>query len=107
MAAANRQNKTTAIGLMFQDQPALDEERPASMLGTRTAAAGSQSGTGPGDIRYEYDAVSPWNGFLDYMTAEKMNTENMSIFLAQVSEAHRDEFIIMVLDALHPIKAKN
>jgi len=40
------------------------------------------------------------------MTAEKMNTENMSLFLAQVSEAHRDEFIIMVLDGASSHKSK-
>ena len=58
------------------------------------------------EFRYEYAAVSPWDGCLDYMTAEKMNTENMSIFLAQVSEAHRDEFIIMVLDGASSHKGK-
>ena len=43
---------------------------------------------------YEYAAVSPWDGCLDFMTAEKMNTENMSRFLSQVSKAHKDEFIV-------------
>jgi hypothetical protein len=33
------------------------------------------------EFRYEYTAVSPWDGCLDFMTAEKMNTENMSHFL--------------------------
>ena len=32
------------------------------------------------------------------MTAEKMNTETMSRFLAQVSEAHKEDFIVMVLN---------
>ena len=32
------------------------------------------------------------------MTAEKMNTENMSRFLDQVSKAHPDQFIVMVVD---------
>jgi transposase len=58
------------------------------------------------EFRYEYAAVSPWDGCLDYMTAEKMNTENMSLFLAQVSAAHRDEFIIMVLDGASSHKSK-
>jgi transposase len=59
------------------------------------------------EIRYEYAAVSPWDGCLDYMTAEKINTENMSIFLAQISEAHHDEFIIMVLDGASSHKSKD
>ena len=50
------------------------------------------------EFRYGYAAVSPWDGCLDFMTAEKMNTENMSRFLGQVSAAHKDEFIVMVLD---------
>jgi len=32
------------------------------------------------------------------MTSEKMNTENMSRFLKQVSERHDQDFIVMVLD---------
>ena len=58
------------------------------------------------EFRYEYAAVSPWDGGLDFMTAEKMNTENMSRFLNQVSETHKDEFIIMVLDGASSHKSK-
>jgi len=50
------------------------------------------------EFRYEYAAVSPWDGDLDYMTAEKMDTEHMGEFLKQVSQAHQQEFIVMVLD---------
>jgi len=32
------------------------------------------------------------------MTLEKMHTENMSRFLKQVSEAHEQDFMVMVLD---------
>ena len=46
------------------------------------------------EFRYEYAAVSPWDGCLDYMTVEKMNTDSMTRFLAQVSAAHNDEFIV-------------
>ncbi len=58
------------------------------------------------EFRYEYAAASPWDGCLDFMTAEKMNTENMTRFLAQVSEAHKSEFIVMVLDGASSHKAK-
>ena len=52
---------------------------------------------------YEYAAVSPQDGALDFMTAEKMNTESMNRFLAQVRNAHPDDFLIMILDgALSP-----
>lgn len=55
---------------------------------------------------YEYAAVSPWDGCLDFMTAEKMNTENMTRFLLQVSAAHKDEFIIMVVDGASSHRCK-
>ena len=44
------------------------------------------------EFRYEYAAVSPWDGALDYMTSEKMNTDNMSLFLNQVSKARVEDF---------------
>ena len=50
------------------------------------------------EFRYEYAAVSPWDGCLDFMTTEKMNTESMSHFLLHVSEAHKNEFVVMVVD---------
>jgi len=58
------------------------------------------------EFRYEYAAVSPWDGSLDYMTVEKMNTDGMTRFLAHVSAAHHDEFIVMVLDGASSHKSK-
>jgi hypothetical protein len=59
------------------------------------------------EFRYEYAAISPWDGCLDYMIAEKMNTGNMSSFLDQVSKAHKQEFIIMVVDGASSPKSKD
>jgi len=47
---------------------------------------------------YVYGAVSPMQGSLDWMICREMNTERMNDFLAQVSRAHRKEFIVMVVD---------
>ena len=47
---------------------------------------------------YVYGAVSPIQGELDWKICSEMNTERMNEFLAQVSQAHPDEFIIMILD---------
>ena len=58
------------------------------------------------EFRYEYAAVSPWDGALDYMTSEKMNTENMNLFLEQVSNNHHDDFIVMVLDGASSHRSK-
>ena len=59
------------------------------------------------EFRYEYATVSPWDGALDFMTAEKMNTENMSRFLEQVSTTHRNDFIVMVVDGASSHKSKD
>lgn len=59
------------------------------------------------EFRYEYAAVSPWDGALDYMTADKMNTESMVRFLAQVSQAHPEEYMVMVLDGASSHKSKD
>jgi len=58
------------------------------------------------EFRYEYAAISPWDGCLDYMTSEKMNTENMSRFLDQLSETHKQDFMVMVLDGAPSHKCK-
>lgn len=59
------------------------------------------------EFRYEYCAVSPWDGALDYITSEKMNTESMTRFLSHVGNAHSDEFIVMVLDGASSHKSKD
>jgi hypothetical protein len=56
---------------------------------------------------YVYGAVSPIEGDMDWMISQKMNTEQMSIFLSQVSAAHPEDFIVMVLDGASSHKAKD
>lgn len=59
------------------------------------------------EFKYEYAAVSPWDGALDYMTADKMNTDSMSSFLNQIGESHPDEFCVMILDNASSHKSKD
>lgn len=47
---------------------------------------------------YVYGAVSPLQGELDWNISPNMNTQRMNAFLAQVSQGHAAEFIIMVVD---------
>ena len=56
---------------------------------------------------YVYGAVSPIQGQFDWMISSKMNTDCMSQFLAQVSAAHRRDFIIMVVDGASSHVAKD
>jgi hypothetical protein len=58
------------------------------------------------EFLYVYGAVSPVQGEMDWMIARQMNTERMSEFLAQVSAAHPNEFIVMVVDGASSHVAK-
>jgi len=59
------------------------------------------------EFTYLYGAVSPLQGQLDWSLSDKMNTEHMAAFLSQVSQAHPQEFIIMVVDGASSHKAKD
>ena len=50
------------------------------------------------EYSYAFAAVSPHDGVLDTLVLPEVNTQAMSIFLAEVAERHRDEYILMVLD---------
>lgn len=56
---------------------------------------------------YVYGAVSPLQGQLDWMISPKMDTEKMNQFLAQVSKAHAEEFIIMIVDGASSHRSKD
>lgn len=47
---------------------------------------------------YVYGAVSPLQGELDWMICSQMNTERMNEFMAQLSQAHLDELVVLILD---------
>ena len=75
------------------------------MLGSSATPAGSQSGAGSG-VPVRICRCQPGDGRLN-MTAEKMNTDSMSGFLAQISQTYTDEFIVMVLDGASSHKSKD
>lgn len=58
------------------------------------------------EFRYVYGAVSPLEGEMDWMICPAMNTEQMGVFLAQVSAAHPQDFIVMVVDGASSHVAK-
>jgi transposase len=58
------------------------------------------------EYEYVFGAVCPKTWHLDYMFAPNMKTENMSIFLQQVSKAHPNRFVIMVVDGASSHKGK-
>src|SRR5208337_2606216 len=58
------------------------------------------------EFQYVYGAVSPLEGELDWRIGPVMNTEQMGTFLAQVSAAHPEDFIVMVVDGASSHVAK-
>jgi hypothetical protein len=59
------------------------------------------------EFTYVYGAVSPLEGELDWMLCAKMNTERMGEFLRQVSAAHPEDFILMIVDGASSHVAKD
>ncbi|OOP56997.1 MAG: transposase [Candidatus Brocadia carolinensis] len=58
------------------------------------------------EFKYEHAAVSSCDGDIDHITREKINTENMSCFLKQVSKAHPDEFHVTIVNGASSHKGK-
>ena len=56
---------------------------------------------------FAYGAVSPIEGDLGWKICSKMNTEGMERVLQQVSQAHPDEFIIMMVDGASSHRSRN
>ncbi|MDY6843773.1 MAG: IS630 family transposase [Thermodesulfobacteriota bacterium] len=50
------------------------------------------------EYTYAYAAVSPHDGVMDSLILPEVNAQAMSIFLAEVSKRHPDEFILMIMD---------
>jgi putative transposase len=58
------------------------------------------------EYEYAFAAVSPQDALLDTLVLPTVNTEAMSVFLAEVSRRHAEEFIVMVLDGAGWHKAR-
>ena len=50
------------------------------------------------EYTYAYAAVSPHDGVMDSLILPEVNAEAMSIFLAELSRRHPDEFLLIVMD---------
>jgi transposase len=74
-------------------------------LGSGEGAAGSQRPSRSG-IRGCVCGVSPHDGTLDSLLLPAVHAEAMSLFLAEVSQRHPGEFILMVLDGAGWHRAK-
>ena len=57
------------------------------------------------EYTYAYVAVSPHDGAIDSLILPEVSEQAMSIFLREVSDRHRDEFVLMVMDGAGWYKA--
>ena len=83
---------------MFQDEGRFGR---ANKIRRCWAPCGIRPGVGAHFVReysYVFAAVSPHDGSLDSLILPIVNTTAMSIFLAELSTRHPEEFILMVLD---------
>jgi transposase len=59
------------------------------------------------EYTYLYGAVDTVTGEFEQMICDKMNSCRMSEFLARVSEAHKDRYIVMVVDGASSHRSKD
>jgi hypothetical protein len=86
------------VRLMFQDEARFGRINDARRC---WAPAGMRPQVRAQIVReysYAFAAVSPHDGVLDTLVLPEVNTQAMSIFLAEIAERHPDEYILMVLD---------
>jgi transposase len=58
------------------------------------------------EYEYVYGAVSPHDGVLDTLVLPEVNAEAMGVFLTEVAQRHKEEFLILVLDGAGWHRAK-
>ena len=58
------------------------------------------------EYEYAFAAVSPHDGTSDTLVLPSVHAEAMSVFLAEVSQRHANEFIVLVLDGAGWHRAK-
>ena len=99
--------KGRRVRLMFQDEARFGRMVRIRRCWSPAPHRPSVSNGYEREFVYVYGAVSPIEGELDWMIGPKMNTEQMTLFLSQVSAAHPEEFVVMVLDGASSHKAKD
>ena len=98
--------KGRRVRLMFQDEARFGRMVRIRRCWSPAPLRPSVSNGYERQFMYVYGAVSPIEGEMDWMVSSQMNTEQMSTFLSQVSAAHPDEYIVMVVDGASSHKSK-
>ena len=56
--------------------------------------------------QYVYGAISPFDGDVDWLATDMMNTENMTLFLQKISWKYPDDYILLVVDGASSHRSK-
>ena len=91
-----RQNRS--VRLMFQDEARFGRINDSRRCWAPPAIRPSVAVQIVREYTYLFGAVSPHDGCLDSLVLPEVNSETMSIFLAEVAQRHAKEQIVMVLD---------
>ena len=99
--------KGRRIRLMFQDEARFGRMVRPKCCWAPAPLRPTVSNGYEREFVYVYGAVSPQEGNLDWFICREMNTVRMSEFLAKVSSAHPQEFIVMIVDGASSHKSKD
>jgi transposase len=56
--------------------------------------------------KYLYGAVSPFEGDVDWLSSDIMNTKNMNVFLHKISDKYHDDNILLIVDGASSHRSK-
>jgi hypothetical protein len=96
-----------SVRLMFQDEARFGRMARPKRCWAPAPLRPTMSNGYEREFVYVHGAVSPLPGEMDWQLCRDMNTTRMGEFLAQVSQAHPEELIVMVLDGASSHKAKD
>jgi hypothetical protein len=106
MAALQSELEGKNLRIMF-----MDEARFGRLPVVRTAWA--PAGIRPlvaaaleRQFKYMYSAISPFEGDIDWLATDMMNTGNMNLFMRQVSRKYPDEYLLLVVDGASSHRSK-
>lgn len=92
------EEQNLSLRVMFQDEARFGRINDPKRCWCR---AGFRAEVGQQMVReyvYAYGAFSPKDGVADFLILPSMDTQNMNIFLAELSSRHINEFILLICD---------
>lgn len=102
----NQQKNGGKVRLMFQDEAGFGRINKPKYCWCEKDVRPSVPCHHIREYRYAYGAVAPETGDNFFLIMPKCNTQAMNVFLAELSKAYPDDFIILVCDSAAWHKSK-